>query len=138
MGNLDLVPHHEKQPKHLIEFARENRNNLSLPERLLWRRLKEPANKELPINRQYPVLGKYILDYFYEDLQLAIVIDSKAWHDGRSEQDSARQQAIEVTGIAFLRLPARFILRDPDAAAELVLSVCRGELALEDLDPSLL
>ena len=129
------MPHHEKQPKHLIDFARENRNNLSLPERLLWRRLKEPANKELSINRQYPVLGKYILDYFYEDFQLAIEIDSQAWHDGRFEQDLARQQAVEAIGIAFLRLPARFILRDPDAAADLVLSVCRGELGLDDLDP---
>ena len=90
---------------------------------------------ELSFNRQYPVLGKYILDYFYEDFQLAIEVDSEVWHSGRSEQDSARQQDIEGTGIAFLRLPARFILRDPDGAAALVLSVCRGELTLEDLDP---
>ena len=129
------MPHHEKQPEHLIELARQNRQNLSLPEHLLWKRLKRPAYKELSINRQYPVLGKYILDYFYEDLQLAIEIDSAAWHDGRFDEDDARQSVIEATGIAFLRLSARSILRDPDAVADLVLMVCRGEIHLDELDP---
>ena len=132
------MPQHKKQPEYLIAFARENRQNLSLPEKLLWKRLKAPANKEISINRQYPVLGLYILDYFYEDLQLAIEIDSATWHDGRSEQDDARQSAVEDTGIAFLRLSAQPILRDPDAVASLVLAVCRGEIALEDLDENLL
>lgn len=93
-GSLRLMPDHEKQPEYLIKFARQNRQNLSLPERLLWRRLKQPANTELSINRQLPVLGEYILDYFYKDLQLAIEIDSRAWHDGREEDDDIRQRAI--------------------------------------------
>ena len=130
------MPHHEKQPDYLISFARENRQNLSLPEKLLWKRLKAPANKELSINRQYPVLGAFILDFFYEDLQLAIEVDSQAWHAGKSEQDLERQKAIEETGIAFLRVSARAILRDPDAVASLILMVCRGELSLDDLDPA--
>ena len=132
------MPDHDKQPEYLIKLARENRNKLSLPEKLLWKRLKRPANKELSINRQYPVLGKYILDYFYEDLQLAIEVDSRSWHDGKEEVDEIRQVAIEATGIAFLRIPARWILRDPDEAAEFVLMFCRGEIKLEDVDPSLL
>ena len=128
--------HHEKQPEYLIKFARENRNNLSLPEKLLWRRLKQSANRELSLNRQYPVLGKYILDYFYEDFQLAIEVDSDQFHSGRFIEDSIRQAEVEATGIAFLRISARSILTDPDAAAELVLSVCRGEIPLDDVDPS--
>ena len=128
--------HHEKQPDYLLKLAKENRNNLSLPERLLWKRIKSPANKVFSINRQYPILGKYILDYFYEDLQLAIEIDSATWHDGRCDQDDVRQQAVEQTGIAFLRLSARSILRDPDEVAEFVLKVCSGEIPLDDVDPS--
>ena len=130
--------HHEKQPDYLIQFARKNRQNLSLPEKLLWKRLKRPANQELSINRQYPVLGKYILDFFYEDLQLAIEVDSRAWHDHQSEEDRLRQEAIEATGIAFLRVSAIAILRDPDYVAELVLNVCRGELEFDDFESNLL
>ena len=127
--------HHDKQPDYLLEFAKQNRNSLSLPERLLWKRLKRPANKVFSINRQYPVLGKYILDFFYEDLQLGIEIDSVTWHEGRWNEDDVRQEAVEATGITFLRLSAKAILQDPDAVASFVLMVCSGEIPLSELDP---
>ncbi|MBS1727580.1 MAG: DUF559 domain-containing protein [Armatimonadetes bacterium] len=124
----------DQQPDFLIQLARKNRANLSLPEKLLWARLKTSAQNEIPIRRQFPVLGKYILDFFYEDLQLAIEVDGNAFHDDRTDEDILRQQEVEAIGIEFLRLPARFVLRTPDKAAELVLSVCRGEVQLEELD----
>ncbi|MBS1701422.1 MAG: DUF559 domain-containing protein [Armatimonadetes bacterium] len=134
IGKLRTLATHDKQPEYLIKLANENRGNLSLPEKLLWKRLKAPANREIPIRRQYPVLGRYIIDFFYEDLQLAIEVDGKSYHETRPEADSVRQEEIEAIGIAFLRLPASFVLRTPDEAAQLVLNVCRGEVKLEDLD----
>lgn len=132
------MPEHEKQPDFLIDLARKNRQNLSLPEKLLWKRFKDSANKELQIKRQVPVLGKYILDFFYEDLQLAIEVDGSDTYTMKAEEDQIRQQEIEATGIAFLRISARYVLREPDNAAAFILSVCRGELLLEELDDSFL
>ncbi len=129
---------HDKQPDFLVEFAKQNRKHLSLPEKLLWKRVKFSSQQELHIKRQIPILGRYILDFFYEDLQLAIEIDGAGPHSFKAEEDEIRQQEIETTGIAFLRIPARFILREPDNAAAFVLSVCRGEISLDELDESYL
>ena len=95
-------------------------------------------NGDFHIRRQHPVLGRYVIDFFYEDLQLAIEIDGSYAHQMKSKRDKVRQEQIEATGVAFLRIPARWVLKDPDAAAEFVLSICAGKICLDDVDEKFL
>ena len=64
-------------------------------------------------------------------------IDGKIAHEGQEEHYDKRQLKIEATGIAFVRFPARWVLRNPDEVANLILSICAGEIDIDDLDESL-
>ena len=52
-------------------------------------------------HRQKPI-GNYIVDFFCNELMLAIEIDGES-HYGNEEKDKIRQQKIEKFGISFLR-----------------------------------
>ena len=52
-------------------------------------------------HRQKP-LGEYIVDFFCNELMLAIEIDGPS-HEGQEEQDKERQEKLERMGIKFLR-----------------------------------
>ena len=129
---------HDKNSKRIVGVARGLRRRMSLPEVLLWQRLRPSVNGMFDIRRQHPVLDQYVLDFFYPDLQMAFEIDGSHFHDGKEEYDARRQSDIEATGIAFVRLPARWILRNPGEVVDIILRLCSGELVIDDLDESLL
>jgi len=52
-------------------------------------------------HRQKPI-GKYIVDFFCNELMLAIEIDGIS-HEGREKYDKKRQKELEIMGIKFLR-----------------------------------
>lgn len=52
-------------------------------------------------HRQKPI-GKYIVDFFCNELMLAIEIDGIS-HEGREKYDKQRQEELEKEGIKFLR-----------------------------------
>ena len=83
------------------------------------------------------VLDRYVLDFFIPHLQLAIEIDGKFAHDGQVEKDEERQVNIESTGICFVRIPARWVLRDTNEVVAVIMSLCSGEITIDDLDASL-
>jgi very-short-patch-repair endonuclease len=67
--------------------AREFRRKLSLPEKLLWVRIRR---NELNFRRQHPI-GEYVLDFYCSAAKLAIEVDGAA-HDfgNRPERDERR------------------------------------------------
>ena len=128
---------HERQPKLVIGLARSLRRKMSLPEVLLWKKLKPSVNGEFDIRRQHPVLGRYVLDFFYSELQIAFEIDGKYVHEMKFERDQIRQKEIEAAGIVFVRIPASWVLRNPSEVAQFILDICAGVLTVDDLDDSL-
>jgi len=56
--------------------ARKLRRNMTLPEVLLWRWLRQRP-EGLKFRRQYPT-GPYVLDFFCSDARLAIEVDGEA------------------------------------------------------------
>ena len=128
---------HRKQSKQVVDLAKRLRKRMSFPELLLWAKLKPSVNGTFDIRRQYPILDRYVVDFFYEDLQLAIEIDGAAFHEGRAEADALRQHAIEQTGVIFVRIPARWVLRDRDEAAQFILDICAGVIDIDEIDESL-
>jgi very-short-patch-repair endonuclease len=101
--------------------ARRLRRELSLPEKLLWVRLR---GSDVRIRRQHPV-GPYILDFYCPSAKLAIEVDGFAHDTGsRPQRDEARSQWLNDEGIEVLRIPAKQVLADPDAVADAILRLC--------------
>jgi very-short-patch-repair endonuclease len=103
--------------------ARRSRRELSLPEKLLWVRIRR---NELNFRRQHPI-GEYVLDFYCPTAKLAIEVDGAA-HDfgARPRRDERRTKWLRGEGIKVLRIP-KDVLADPDEIADAVISLCAGE-----------
>lgn len=97
MPRRKIIPYNPK----LKQLARNLRNNSTKSEVILWTYLKGKQIKGYDFHRQKPI-GNYIIDFFCNELMLAIEIDGES-HYGNEEIDKIRQQEIEKFGIYFLR-----------------------------------
>jgi very-short-patch-repair endonuclease len=94
----------------LKQLARKLRNNSTLSEILLWKGLKNKQMKGYDFHRQKP-LFRYVVDFFCNELLLAIEIDG-ASHENKSDEDQDRQMELEEFGITFLRFDDKYVRRD--------------------------
>jgi very-short-patch-repair endonuclease len=97
-----------------IRHARALRREMSLPERLLWRRLRSrPAG--LKFRRQHPA-GPYVADFFCHDARLVVEVDGETHaHGDRPARDLRRDAWFAERGFAVMRITAADVLNDPDA-----------------------
>ena len=97
--------------------ARELRKNKSLPEKMLWSRLR---NKKLGyvIRNQY-THGPYVMDFYVHHVRMCIEIDGKA-HEMRVEKDIARDEYFAKHQIETIRFSAQGVLRNVDEIAEII------------------
>lgn len=103
-----------------VARARELRQQMSLPERLLWVRLRASTVR---IRRQHPV-GPYVLDFYCASKKLAVEVDGFAHETGdRPQRDEARTVWLVTQGIRVPRIPAKDVLADPDGVAEALLGL---------------
>ena len=101
--------------------ARKFRRELSLPEKLLWVRIRR---NELNFRRQHPI-GEYVLDFYCPAAKLAIEVDGAAHDFGdRPLRDEVRTHWLNGEGVEVLRIPASDLLRDPDEVADAVIRFC--------------
>jgi very-short-patch-repair endonuclease len=92
-----IIPYNPK----LKQIAKNLRNNSTLSEVLLWQQIKNKQVQRYDFHRQKPI-GNYIIDFFCDELLLAIEIDGSS-HDEKLDKDLARQKELEKYGIKFLR-----------------------------------
>ncbi len=114
-------------PTRTVKLARKLRSEMSLPEIILWRELrKRPGG--FKYRRQHPA-GVYVLDFYCAAASLAIEIDG-AVHDGEdaAKRDAARSHFLRSQNVATLRVPAKVVLDDLEAAVLRIVEVC-GERA---------
>lgn len=105
--------------------ARRLRRELSLPEKLLWVRLR---GGDVRFRRQHPV-GPYVLDFYCPAARLAIEVDGAAHDFGdRPQRDEARTEWLRSEGVEVLRIPAKDVLADPDAVADGLRRLCAKPL----------
>ncbi len=102
-------------PRETRRRAKRLRGRLSLPEGLLWRRIKASQFQGLHFRKQHP-LGPYVLDFYCDALKLCIEVDG-GFHgtEDRPERDARRDAWLSRQGICTLRISARTVLRDMEA-----------------------
>jgi len=111
-------------PVETVKRARKLRSEMSLPEVLLWRELRKRPDG-LKFRRQHPA-GIYVLDFYCAGARLAVEVDGFA-HDSirAAKADAARSHYLRSQGVATLRVPARIVLGELDAAVARITEVCR-------------
>ena len=87
-----------------IHRARELRRKSTWAEKLVWQRLKDRKLDGFKFRRQHPV-GPYVLDFYCDDLSMAIELDgSQHGLPEREEKDRVRSEYLEENGIHVLRV----------------------------------
>jgi very-short-patch-repair endonuclease len=115
-------------PRRTRDRARALRKAMTLPEVLLWTALRKRQAGGLRFRRQHPI-GPYVLDFYCEDLRIAVEVDGEVHsRAGHPERDARRDRWLQAQGVSTVRLPAAEVLRSPDDAASTVLAQA-GEIA---------
>jgi len=99
-----------------LALARGMRRNPTRAERKLWSWLRDRRFEGLKFRRQYAYIG-YILDFYCEELCVAIEVDGKV-HEYTWEYDCARTEKLEAHGIRVIRISNEDLMRDPLTVAE--------------------
>ena len=110
-----------------VSIARRLRREMSLPEVLLWQRLRGAA-AGVKFRRQHPI-GPYVADFCCTSLNLVIEVDG-AVHDahGRPERDDEREGFLVQNGYRVIRVPAADVLKDADAVAASIAALVAAPL----------
>lgn len=99
--------------------ARRLRQEMSLPEILLWRELHK---QEVRFRKQHPA-HPYTLDFYCARASLAIEIDGQAHGYGdRPKRDAVRDAWLAERGVRTLRIPASAVLRDIEGVLAYILA----------------
>ncbi|MDR7061718.1 MULTISPECIES: DUF559 domain-containing protein [unclassified Sphingopyxis] len=96
-------------------MARGLRREMSLPEVMLWQRLRARPGG-VKFRRQHPV-GAYVADFYAPDVRLIVEVDGLA-HDHRVERDAVRDEWLIGQGFVVVRVAASDVLKDVDAVVE--------------------
>ena len=95
----EFIPYNPK----LKEIARTLRNNSTLGEILLWKKLRNKQMLGYDFHRQKPI-DRFVVDFFCPKLNLAVEIDGGTHeNDEAFVKDKDRQEHLENMGIRFLR-----------------------------------
>lgn len=111
-------------PRDTLKRARKLRSEMSLPEMMLWRVLRQRP-EGYKFRRQHPA-GIYILDFYCPAVRLAIEVDGEA-HDGdvAEKRHAARSNFLKSQHVATLRVPATAIMTNLEAAVARIVEVCK-------------
>jgi very-short-patch-repair endonuclease len=99
-----------------VSLARRQRREMSLPEVLLWQRLRRDALGGR-VRRQHPI-GCYVVDFYIATLGLVIELDGQV-HSAPTAiaHDRRKDQFLAENGYRVVRINAAEILQDADGVA---------------------
>lgn len=112
--------------KDLKTFSRHLRNNSTLGEILLWKKLRVGSMRGYTFNRQKP-LNRYIVDFYCKPLHLVIEVDG-GYHFEAEQiiRDKKRQQVLEEMELQFLRFHDDEIKKDIDTVVKKIESYIKA------------
>ncbi|MFZ0889943.1 MAG: DUF559 domain-containing protein [Candidatus Binataceae bacterium] len=82
--------------------AKQFRQNMTRPERILWQALRGNAVCGLHFRRQQ-IIGGFIVDFYCHRASLVVEVDGSV-HQATTEYDSERDLALSKLGLRVLRL----------------------------------
>ena len=110
-----------------VYAARRLRRKMSLPEILLWQRLRGSPGG-IAFRKQHPI-DPYVADFYCSAAKLIIEVDGQAHDRGdRPERDETRSAFLAERGYEILRIAAEDVLKDPDSVAEAVVAYAAAPL----------
>lgn len=119
MGKIYLYSNQNKQ-KLLRKFLRQS---ATFPEILLWSKLRRNQMGGYKFRRQFQI-GKYIVDFYCEELKLIIELDGSV-HFYKSQEDKERQKCLEGLGYAIVRYTNEQVLQNILFVLDDMLEVCK-------------
>ena len=119
-------------PKDTIKRARELRQAMSKPERLLWWALRG-KQAGFRFRRQHPA-GPYVLDFYCDAIRLCVEVDGES-HDLRTSQDRRRDEWLARRGVVTLRVPAQEVLENLEAVVALIAQAAERRAGSHDSGP---
>ncbi|MBI3283316.1 MAG: endonuclease domain-containing protein [Burkholderiales bacterium] len=124
----DYFSEHPSQlPKDLKTWAREMRRQMPDAETLLWQLLRNRRVAGVKFRRQHTV-GRYILDFYCAEKQLAIELDG-GQHAEQSAYDSRRDAYLNEHGVQVLRFWNNQMLQETEAVLEVIYSALTTAVA---------
>jgi very-short-patch-repair endonuclease len=110
-----------------VYAARRLRRTMSLPEALLWQRLRG-APEGMAFRKQHPI-DPYVADFYCSAARLVIEVDGEAHDRGeRPQRDEARAAFLHERGYRLLRIVAADVLNDPDSVAASIVAYAADPL----------
>ncbi len=110
-----------------VYAARRARREMSLPEVLLWQRLKG-SPQGVAFRKQHPI-GPYRADFYCAAAKLVIEVDGIAHDMGdRPQRDTARNAWLEQAGYRIIRIAAADVLKNADEAAQAIVAFAAAPL----------
>ena len=94
---------HKGASGNTFRYARENRQNQTEAEKLLWNRIRNRKLNGFKFRRQHPI-SNFIADFYCHECLLAIEVDGN-YHNRKEQKDydSGRTFEVEELGIKIIR-----------------------------------
>ena len=103
-------------------MAKRLRREMSPPEVFLWQQLR--VQDIVKIRRDHP-FGPYALDFYCAKAKLAIEVDGTGHDMGdHPRRDAVRDAYVAACGVETIRIAAKEVLQDSQAAADAVIRMC--------------
>ena len=110
-----------------VYAARKLRSTMSLPEVLLWQRLRG-SPEGVAFRKQHPI-DPYVADFYCSAARLVIEVDGEAHDRGdRPQRDESRDAFLQQRGYRVLRIAAADVLKNPDGVAASVVAYAADPL----------
>ncbi len=110
-----------------VYTARKLRRKMSLPEVLLWQRLRGSPGG-VAFRKQHPT-DPYVADFYCSAAKLIIEVDGQAHDRGdRPQRDEARDVFLRDRGYQLLRIAAEDVLKNPDGVAASIVAYAADPL----------
>ena len=113
--------------KDTVYTARKLRRTMTLPEVMLWQRLRG-SHLGVKVRRQHPI-GPYIVDFYVREWRLVIEVDGEAHNSlERSRRDEGRDKFLKLNGSRVLRVAAVDVMHNVDGVVEEILAHAENPL----------
>jgi very-short-patch-repair endonuclease len=111
---------------NIFEIATLLRKRMTLPELILWSRLRDRKLFKVKFRRQHPI-SNFIVDFYCHELKLVIEIDGEVHQDKNAiEYDLGREADLKKYGITILRFSNDQVKFNLDYVKEIISDTIRS------------